>query len=294
MVTNESLRRAETIDARPHPSPRPSGRTARERFRRDGVVHLPRAFDACWLEMLDRGIERDLADPSPRFEARTAGLSTARYCEDFWVWSTVPEFGEFVRRSPAARLAAELLDAERINLVMDNWFLREAGATARAPWHHDIAYFDFEGTMCVLWLPLERVSRGEGIAFVRGSHLWGKLFQRVYFADHEAAGEPGVVNGLRYEPVPDIDADPDAYDLVAFDCEPGDAIFFDMRTLHGSSSSTVPRATQRRFTLRMSAEDGRIRYRGDWAKGERALFEAAGYADGDAIDGAFFPRLWPG
>ena len=280
-------------DARPHASHRRRGEAARERFRRDGVVHLPGAFDARWLETLGRGIERDLADPSPRFETRTTGDSAARYCEDFWVWSEVPEFDEFVRRSPAAPLAAGLLDAERVNLVMDNWFLREAGATARAPWHHDIAYFDFEGTMCVLWLPLEAVAQGEGIAFVRGSHRWGKLFQRVRFADHEAAGEPGIVNGLRYEPPPDVDADPEAHDLVSFACEPGDAIFFDMRTLHGSSSSTTPRADQRRFTLRMSAGDGRIRYRGDWARAERALFEAAGYGDGDAIDGAFFPRLWP-
>ena len=78
-----------------------------------------------------------------------------------------------------------------------------------------------------------------------------------------------------------------------FDGEPGDAIFLDMRTLHGSRATTVPAATQRRFTLRMTAEDGRIRYRGDWAEAERAMFEAAVCGDGDAIDGEFFPRLRP-
>ena len=275
------------------PSPAVVDADARERYRRDGVVHLPGAFDPAWLETLGAGIERNLAAPSPRFEARTSGESGARYCEDFWVWSEVPEFERFVRNSPAASLAAALLDATRVNLVMDNWFLREAGSAARAPWHHDVAYFDFEGTMCVLWLPLERVGRDEGIAFVRGSHRWGRLFQRVYFADHATAGESGTVNGLHYEPPPDIESDPDAYDLVGFDCEPGDVIYFDMRTLHGSRAGTVPAATQRRFTLRMTAEDGRIRYRGDWARAERAIFEAAGHREGDPIDGDFFPRLWP-
>lgn len=281
----------------PHENDAPARPTlpegAREAFRRDGVVHLAGAFEPAWLERLGAGIARDMADPGPRFEARTMGGSDARYCENYWAWSDIPEFDDFVRDSPAAGIAAALMDAARINLVMDNWFLREAGAVARAPWHHDVAYFDFEGTMCVLWLPLEPVAATEGIAFVRGSHRWGKLFQRVLFASHETAGEAGTVEGLRYEPPPDVDADPDAYDLVSFACEPGDAIFFDMRTLHGSLAGTVPRATQRRFTLRMAAEDGRIRYRGDWAKTERAIFEAAGYRDGDAIDGDFFPRLWP-
>ncbi|MEO1472288.1 MAG: hypothetical protein AAFV86_24945, partial [Pseudomonadota bacterium] len=56
---------------------------------------------------------------------------------------------------------------------------------------------------------------------------------------------------------------------------------------------TVPSETVRRFTLRMTAPDGVIRYRGDWAAGERAIFEAEGYRDGDRLDGPFFPRLWP-
>ena len=102
-----------------------------------------------------------------------------------------------------------------------------------------------------------------------------------------------MVNGLHYEEPPDINASPDDFDLVAFDCEPGDCIMFDMRTLHGALAETIPTETTQRFTLRMTAEDGHIKYRGDWAKAERAMFEAAGYVEGDAIDGEFFPRLWP-
>ena len=83
------------------------------------------------------------------------------------------------------------------------------------------------------------------------------------------------------------------YDLIAFDCAPGDCILFDMRTLHGARAGARPSSTHTRFTLRMCAEDGHIRYRGDWARGERAIFEAQGYREGDAIAGDFFPTLWP-
>ena len=265
-------------------------------FRRDGVVCLRQVFDRAWLDLLTRGIEENLERPSPKQEIRRpSGRDDGpRYIEDFWVWSDFKPFERFVRQSPAAALAAQLLDARRINLVMDNWFLREAGATARPPWHHDISYFDFEGSMCVLWLPLDETSKEDGIAFVRGSHLWNRLFLRTYFADHRTAGEPGLVKGLRYEAPPDIDAHPEDYDLVSFACSPGDCVFFDMRSLHGALSGTIPAKTVRRYTLRMTKEDGRIRYRGDWAQQERAIMEAAGHREGDAIDSDFFPRLWEG
>jgi len=48
-----------------------------------------------------------------------------------------------------------------------------------------------------------------------------------------------------------------------------------------------------RYTLRMTKEGGMIKYRGDWAKGEREMFEAAGYKEGDSLTGDFFPQLWP-
>jgi hypothetical protein len=68
---------------------------------------------------------------------------------------------------------------------------------------------------------------------------------------------------------------------------------FDIRTLHGSVGDVIPQQTSHRFTLRMAAENGRITYRGDWAMKERALFEAQGYLNRDAIAGKFFPQLWP-
>jgi hypothetical protein len=45
------------------------------------------------------GIDQNLAAPSPHFEARTTSGSTARYCEDVWVWSHFPQFESFLRDS---------------------------------------------------------------------------------------------------------------------------------------------------------------------------------------------------
>lgn len=262
-------------------------------FQRDGAVLLRQKFSDEWLSLLRAGIDADLQNPTQNFTRHTKDPNAPAYFEDFWAWNKIPQFEDFVRNSPCAPIASELLDAEPINLVMDNWFLREAGSTSRPPFHQDLSYFDFEGTMCVLWLPLEPVRKENGIAFVRGSHLWEKLFMRVRFADGHPSYEPTQVAGLTYHPPPDVNADPAAFDLLQWDLDMGDCIFFDMRTLHGGLSSVTPTKTVRRFTLRMTAPDGVIRYRGDWAKDERAQFEAAGYGEGDRIAGPFFPQLWP-
>ena len=100
------------------------------------------------------------------------------------------------------------------------------------------------------------------------------------------------MNGELYEAPPDIDAEPGRYDVIGFELDPGDCLLFDIRTLHGSPGARPAARSVRRFTLRMAAEDARLHYRGDWAKGERAIIEAAGHREGDGLDSAFFPRLW--
>ena len=85
------------------------------------------------------------------------------------------------------------MSAKKINLVMDNWFLREAGSKSSTPFHHDISYFDMDGTMCVLWLPLQPTGKNEGVVWVKGSHLWNKLFLRVLFKDGHKLKETNVL-----------------------------------------------------------------------------------------------------
>tara|TARA_Y100000385_G_scaffold84963_1_gene87175 strand:- start:164 stop:703 length:540 start_codon:yes stop_codon:yes gene_type:complete len=177
---------------------------------------------------------------------------------------------------------------------MDNWFFREAGSKSKPPFHHDISYFDFDGSMCVLWLPLEPVKKQDGIAWVKGSHLWDKLFLRTRFNDgHQVDGIAGEVNGKKYEITPDILKNKSDYEFLEWDLELGDCVFFDIRTLHGALHETTPSTDINRFTLRMAKENSKIIYRGDWAREERAIMEANGYKNGDNLSGNMFPKLWP-
>ena len=235
------------------------------KFKEDGAILLKSKFDQNWIEKLKKGIDKDIKNPSPRFKSHTIKNGIPAYLEDYWTWDLVSEFKDFVFNSPYAKIASELMSAKKINLVMDNWFLREGGSKSTAPFHHDITYFDVEGTMCVLWLPLQATGKNEGVAWVKGSHLWNKLFLRVRFKDgHKVEGNESIINGKKYENPPDILANKDKYEFLQWDFELGDCAIFDMRTLHGTLSSSIPKRTLSRYTLRVAKEGAKISYVGDW------------------------------
>ena len=266
-----------------------------ESFKKDGAIVLRNKFDVSWIEKLKKGIERDIKNPSPRFKSHTIEKGVPAYLEDYWTWDLVPEFKDFVFNSPYAKIACELMSAKKINLVMDNWFLREGGSKSSTPFHHDISYFDMNGTMCVLWLPLQPTGKNEGVVWVKGSHLWNKLFLRVLFKDgHKVEGNECTVDGKKYELPPDILGNKDKYEFLQWDCELGDAVIFDMRTLHGTLSSSIPEKTLSRYTLRVDKEDAKISYVGDWTSyNYRKAMQDSGYKNGDNLGGSMFPQLWP-
>ena len=264
-----------------------------KQYNENGAVFIKGKFDNYWIKKLEEGFKIAKKNPSPRFVNHTKDKNAPSYFEDFWTWNINKEFNDFVFHSPTAQIASELLDAKKINLVMDNWFFREAGSKSKPPFHHDISYFDFHGAMCVLWIPLEPVKKDEGIAWIKGSHLWNKFFLRTRFNDgHKIDGQAGVVNGVTYEITPDILNNKAKYEFLEWDLEVGDCIFFDIRTLHGALHETSPKKDVHRFTLRMAKENSKIIYRGDWAKEERSIMEMNGYKNGDNISGKMFPLLF--
>ena len=264
-----------------------------KKFNKDGAILIKDKFDIKWIKKLKVGINKAKINPSPRFTNHTKDKKLPSYLEDFWTWDLHEEFTDFVYNSPTAKIASELLGAKKINLVMDNWFFREAGSKSKPPFHHDVSYFDFEGSMCVLWIPLEPVKKQDGIAWVKGSHLWNKLFLRTRFNDgHKVDGEAGIVNGKKYEITPDILKNKKDYEFLEWDLEVGDCVYFDIRTLHGALYETSPSSDINRFTLRMAKENSKIIYRGEWAREERSIMEANGYKNGDDLSSKMFPTIF--
>ena len=114
-------------------------------YEANGVVCLRGMIHPRWVDLAREGVQRNLKYPGKFFRDHTPEGSRGRYVFDFWTWPDIPEFRKIIFDSPLAGVAGELMRSQYINLVMDNWFMREAGATNAAPWHHDEPYFDFDG-----------------------------------------------------------------------------------------------------------------------------------------------------
>ena len=41
------------------------------KFNQDGAIFLKNKFDVSWINKLQKGIERDIKNPSPRFKSHT-------------------------------------------------------------------------------------------------------------------------------------------------------------------------------------------------------------------------------
>ena len=86
--------------------------------------------------------------------------------------------------------------------------------------------------------------------FVKGSHRWGRLFYPRVFID----GADFNTDDAGLEPVPDINAHPQDYDILAWNLEPGDVIAFDFRTLHGTTAGKV-QGRRRALSTRWLGDD---------------------------------------
>ena len=66
------------------------------KFKEDGAIFLKGKFDINWIKKLQKGIERDIKNPSPRFKSHTIEKDVPAYLEDYWTWDFIPEFKDFV------------------------------------------------------------------------------------------------------------------------------------------------------------------------------------------------------
>ncbi len=256
-----------------------------EDFRRDGAVCVRGAFSAGEIALVERGIERNLAEPSERANVASRPDDPGLFFEDFCNWQRIREFERFVRESPAAAIAGELMGSRQVRLYHDHLLVKEPGTRQRTPWHQDQPYYNIGGfDNCSLWMPVDPVDRESTVEFVAGSHRGPWLMPRT-FMDEEARWFPEG----SLEELPDIEAGRNAFEILAWELEPGDAVFFHMLTLHAAGGATSRR---RAYSVRFLGDDATHVPR-PW----KTSPEFPGLADELPADvpmeHELFPVLWP-
>jgi ectoine hydroxylase-related dioxygenase (phytanoyl-CoA dioxygenase family) len=257
-------------------------------YRRDGAVCLRNCFTDAWVRVLDQGVDRNIVNPGKYFSDFTATEDTSRAIKDDFCWERIPEYQHFFYSSPAAEYAAQLMGANEVCFLEDQYFQKEAGSSTRTPWHQDQPYYNIRGRWCVMWIPLDPVMQSDSLNFVAGSHLWGRLFSPTTFSASGDDNYGGYSSPAALEKMIDLDADLDKYVILNWKLQPGDCIVFHPCTIHGNNGNhSVGRA--RRLSMRWGAEDlfyDREAY--PWV----GLRDDHGLRSGDRVVGPKFPLVW--
>ena len=259
-----------------------------EAFRRDGVVLL-RGMFSDWVDRLRAGLQRNLADPQ-RFafpcESNPAG-EPGRFFDSYCNWQLIPEYFDYVTGSRAAALAGRFMGGESAQFFHEHAFMKAAGTQRATPWHQDLPYYCVDGTNTAsVYVSLDRTDAEVAVQFVRGSHRWGRLFYPRVFEDGSDFNNDQQATGM--EPVPNIDAEREKYDIAVWSLEPGDTIIFDFRTLHGTGNAEV-KSLRRAFSTRWLGDDVTYCER----PGETSPpYTNHRMRDGEPMREDWFPVLW--
>ncbi len=260
--------------------------SAREAFAELGAICLRGAFEP-WVELLREGIERNHDEPGPYFSENVTAGESGRFWDDYCNWQRIPEFRKFLAESPAAELAARVMGSETAQFFHDHILVKEAGTPKPTPWHQDAPYYFTEGSQTVsFWLPLDPVSEAETLRLVAGSHRWPKLVLPVKWlndADFYGSGND------EYMTLPDLDSADCTETILEWAMQPGDAVLFDFRTVHGARGNLQNRR-RRAFSMRWVGDDVRYVERPGRTS---PPFPDHGMREGERLREDWFPVMWP-
>ena len=165
---------------------------------------------------------------------------------DYFNWSRIPEYKDFIFKSNAATIGAELMGSKTVQLFHEHVLVKEASTNVPTPWHQDAPYYCVAGPMTVsLWIPLDNVAQDMTLEFVSGSYLWGKCFRPQRFDGSALNKDAGL------EEIPDINGNREGYEILGWAVKAGDAVAFDYRTVHGAAGNHKPNLQRRAFSLRL-------------------------------------------
>ncbi|UYV38608.1 phytanoyl-CoA dioxygenase family protein [Rhodobacteraceae bacterium D3-12] len=220
-----------------------------DQYQRDGIT-IVRGLFANEVDLLRAGVARNIEAPGPYASENKKDGETGRFFDDYCNWQRIPEFEQAIDQSPAAEVAADLMQSQSVQMFHDHVLVKEPGTSMATPWHTDGPYYFVEGQQTVsFWSPLDPVTDAT-LRVVAGSHKWEKPVLPMRWVSNDSY----VPNIEDYMPVPDPDAE--GMHVLEWEMEPGDAVAFNYHILHGARGNTS--TTRRRaFSLRLVGDDAR-------------------------------------
>ncbi len=265
-------------------------------YERDGATVLRNVVPMEWVEVMRTAIDRILADPGSASVEYTPGGKPGRYYGDFFVWMRDADFEAFIKDSPMPELAVQVMKTQAAHFFYDQLLVKEPGTREPTPWHQDLPYWPVRGEQILsIWVPFDRATVDSGVVvYIKGSHRWGKMFAPAAFGKNTGFAEIYARAGL--EPLPDIEAERDKYEILSWELDPGDVIIHHPLTLHYASGNASATGRRRGLALRYLGDDAEYDDRpGTFVENQKVMALLPGFAmqDGDKYVGQYFPQVWP-
>ncbi len=262
---------------------RPIKNSEKRVYLEDGIVCLRGLFSKSWIELLQETAQQCLNTPGElHVELAKKNKDDGRFFHDTFMWISNPRCESYVFKSPAAFIARQILNSEKINIFFDQWLIKEPGTWTKTPWHHDMTYWPIDGNqICTLWLALDEVDANSGaVEYVKGSHRWGQKFRAVSFSGNSQYTEA-------LPEIPDIESVRDELEIVQFELEPGDCTIHHGLTIHGSPGNLSQEKRRRAHVSRWIGDDIIFNPR----QGLQEMPPLPDLNPGDPLDSALWPRI---
>ena len=256
------------------------------KYQENGATVVRGLFSKEQISLLERGIARNMAEPSDLSIVASRPEDPGYFIEDFCNWQRIAEYRDFIFNSPAADVAGQLMGCDTVRLYHDHLLVKEPKTVAKTPWHQDQPYYNIDGFDNIsMWLPVDPVSVDATLKFVAGTHKQGWMMPRSFMTNEAKWFPEGTLKDL-----PDVDGNPDKFTILGWDLQPGDAVFFHMLTLHGAGG--VGGGNRRRVvSFRFIGDDTTFAPR-PWRTSPPFPGLVDELAKGAKMDHPLFPVLW--
>ncbi|WP_017523065.1 phytanoyl-CoA dioxygenase family protein [Pusillimonas noertemannii] len=256
-------------------------------FQRDGVICLRGMFGPEWCDMLRDASLEAMENGAGRVREPKTEPGKGRFYSNVYLSDLDERFRLLRDASPAAEIAATLLECDSVRFYYDQLFIKTPGTSAPTPWHNDLPFWPFRGNDLIsLWIALSPVSaETSGVQYVAGSHRWNKMFRAVTpdydprFLDPELEECPDYGS-------PDT---PSAGKVLSWNMQPGDVLCHHPLTVHGASGNASATQTRIGLSIRYLGRDVQWDPRPHTMKLRRTPEVAQGEYPADDIA---FPVIW--
>ena len=255
-----------------------------QELQQNGVAVLPNIISAEWINTLQIGCDKAIANPGP-FAMQYSKNPTKQYFADSFMWNRIDEFKNFIFGSNIGKIVSKIMGGDDVYLFFDHLLVKEPYSNTSTPWHQDLPYWPLKGGKILsTWIPLDDIDSSSGRMEYIINHDANKILYKPknFGGDNRYANKP-------YPEIPDIDANKELYDIVAYDTKQGDLLVFDDKIIHGSSGNTSNKR-RRALSLRWVNQD--VTFSGDEITIK--IPSNHGLQAGDLMSKSHqFPLVWP-